>query len=86
MNEYARARGRVTLPDPGEDAVHAPVIKRVLRQLSERENEIIGRRRALVHEFMPELVPEIAEMVKLGLIDGWRNVRRVEVFSTGEVA
>ena len=82
MNDYARATGGnlQALPD-------APVIKkRPLRELSQREMELIARRRELVIEHMPELVPEIKALVDAGLIDGWRNVQRIEVFETGEVA
>jgi hypothetical protein len=71
MNEYARARGLA------------------LQENTDSEDlamEIIARRRELVHKHMPELVPEIKAMVEAGLIDGWRNVQRIEVFETGEVA
>jgi hypothetical protein len=56
-----------------------------LRPLTQFEEDIARRRRALVYTYMPELIPTIEEMVKNGLIDGWRNVCFVRVYATGEV-
>lgn len=83
MNDYARARGKAAV-DAAPPPISTP--RRPLRQLSQSEQEIIARRRALVHEHMPELVPEIKALADLGMIDGWRNIQRFEVLETGEVA
>jgi hypothetical protein len=85
MNEYARARG-LALPENTDAEDLAMPARKPLAPLSKHEQEIIARRRELVHKHMPELVPEIKAMVEAGLIDGWRNVQRIEVFETGEVA
>jgi|GEM_PF-2317130 len=88
MNDYARARGKSPYAGTDGDAESLAVPERrtALRPLNEQEQEAVARRRALVHEHMPELVPEIKALVDAGLIDGWRNVIRIEVFDTGEVA
>lgn len=85
MNDYARARGIHNLSEKTEALASEPR-RHPLQALSEREKAIIARRRVLIHEHMPELLPEIKAMVELGMIDGWRNIKSVEVFSTGEVA
>lgn len=84
-NEYARARGVDLSDNTDPEALACEPRQRPLRQLSEKEKEIIARRRALIHQHMPEMVPEIQALLGEGLISGWRNIRRVEVFSTGEV-
>ena len=88
MNEYARASGRESAPHPNPLPASGAreVPRKPLRALTECEKTISARRRALVHEHMPEVVPQIRALVEAGLIDGWRNVGRVEVFATGEVA
>jgi len=80
MNEYARATGResrIKNPVPVESNTPAP---RVLQPLSDIEQARVAEKRQLVKTHMPELVPEIKELVELGLIDGWRNVRTVKIF------
>jgi len=88
MNEYARASGRESAPHPSPlpASGERKVPRKPLRALTEREKSIIARRRELVHEHMPEVVPQIRALVEAGLIDGWRNVGRIEIFATGEVA
>jgi hypothetical protein len=86
MNEYARARGLALQENTDAEDLAMPIRAKPLAPLSAHEQEIIARRRELVHKHMPELVPEIKAMVEAGLIDGWRNVQRIEVFETGEVA
>jgi hypothetical protein len=84
--DYAKASGRES-PAPAPPAPKAPQANtRPLAKLSEHEENLIARRRELVYEFMPELLPEIKQLSELGMIDGWRNVQRIEVLSTGEVA
>jgi hypothetical protein len=87
MNDYARARGVALQENTDAEALAGNNIRkrRPLAPLSAREQEIIGRRRELVLQHMPELVPEIKALVDAGMIDGWRNVTRIEVFETGEV-
>jgi hypothetical protein len=78
MNEYARATGR-------ESRIKNPPVKniapapRVLQPLSDIDQARVAEKRQLVMTHMPELVPEIKELVALGLIDGWRNVRSVKI-------
>ena len=87
MNDYARARGVNTISENTDaDVLAQDPQRRRPPALSEQEKAVVARRRALVHEHMPELLPEIKAMVEMGLIDGWRNIKSVEVFSTGEVA
>lgn len=87
MNEYARARGVHLQENTDAEALACYGLqrRRPLAPLSAAEQEIIGRRRELVHQLMPEIVPEIKALVDAGFIDGWRNVTRIEVFETGEV-
>lgn len=47
------------------------------RQLTAVGMEAIAKRRAFVHEHLPEAVPFIQELHGFGMIDGWRNVSRV---------
>lgn len=87
MNEYARARGvRNHAENTGAEAPAAAPRCRPPPALSDHEKAAVARRRELVHKHMPELLTEIKAMVEEGLIDGWRNIKSVEVFSTGEVA
>jgi hypothetical protein len=86
MNDYARARGVHLQENTDAEALAGNNLRRrPLAPLSAREQEIVGRRRDLVLQHMPELVPEIKALVDAGMIDGWRNVTRIEVFETGEV-
>lgn len=81
-NEYARQRGRDPLP---EHAGQPPVNeKRVLPPLTTAQQARVAANRALVREYMPELVDEIKELHEMGLIDGWRDVVEVEVFPNSE--
>lgn len=56
-----------------------PAASPVYRELNEREKAKIARNRALVHQHIPEMVPLMKQMIELGLIEGWRNVVKVEV-------
>lgn len=79
MNEYALATGkdsRLLESSAIQEYVPEP---RVLRPLTEIEQERVAKNRSLVRKHMPELLPEIRELVELGLIDGWRNVTKVEI-------
>lgn len=83
MNEYARATGRADAqPNHIVDAnkMESP---RALRPLSEIEQARATENRRLVRKHMPELIPEIRDLAELGLIDGWRNVRSVEILKKG---
>mgnify|MGYP001030781518 CR=1 FL=1 len=77
MNEYARMRGKqVKNPAPQVVEIERPQP----RELTDAEAVEVAEKRRLVLQHMPELVPEIKELVQAGLIDGWRNVRSVTVF------
>lgn len=45
-----------------------------VKALSDSERERVAEIRERVYRLMPEIVPCIAELHKLGLIDGWRSV------------
>lgn len=66
-----------------EVVYEAPRPKR-LRPLTKFEENMALRRRALVYQYMPELIPTIKELIENGMIDGWRNVCFVRVHETGE--
>ncbi|SEO63374.1 hypothetical protein [Nitrosovibrio sp. Nv6] len=82
MNEYALATGR-------ESRLASSIVPienekpRVLPPLSEIEQARVAENRRLVHTHMPELIPEIRELAAFGLIDGWRNVRSIEILKKG---
>lgn len=64
----------------------AQIIKpRVLKPLTDDEQLVIRSRRDLIHKNFPELIDHLSELVAMGLIDGWRNVTKVELIATGEV-
>lgn len=77
--EYARATGAV-VPSPPAPPPQAGEGRKALPPLSEAERERVARNIELVKQYLPEAVPFIKEMHELGLIDGWRSVRVVEVF------
>lgn len=79
MNEYARATGREPRTKNPPPVKNNESARRVLQPLSDIDQARVAEKRRLVMTHMPELVPEIKELVALGLIDGWRNVRRVEI-------
>jgi hypothetical protein len=57
-----------------------------LKALSDGELAKVQRRMDLIAEHMPDLVDEIRFMVKEEMLDSWRSIIRVEIYSTGEVA
>ncbi|SFW40411.1 hypothetical protein SAMN05216414_1402 [Nitrosovibrio sp. Nv17] len=81
MNEYARMKGKIvpevasTTPDVRTDTTPA----RRPAPLSEAERLRVAENRRLVLTHMPELVAQISNLVKAGLIDGWRNVKSVQL-------
>jgi hypothetical protein len=58
---------------------------KTLRPLSDAEKDLVQRRKALIDQHMPDLVDEIRFLVKAGMLDSWRSIIRVEIYSTGEV-
>lgn len=60
-----------------------PPVKGPLRKLNPIELETIAQTKSLVHKHMPELVQIIKDLLKCGLIDGWRNVGEVVLFKDG---
>ncbi|MFZ5658751.1 MAG: hypothetical protein ACOY5C_02715 [Pseudomonadota bacterium] len=64
---------------PTRTAAPKPAASPVYLELNEREKAKIARNRALVHQHIPEMLPLMKHMVELGLIEGWRNVVKVEV-------
>jgi len=80
MNEYAKARGHRADFHPTTKEPE----KRKARALTEEEKSQIAERRAMVHSHLPELVPFIKELHERGAVDGWRCVRKVEIFTSPE--
>lgn len=76
--DYARATGAEAPAIPAQAPPERA--RKPLPPLSEREQAQIAERRALHHQYMPEFLPFVREMHELGLIDGWRSVRKIEVF------
>lgn len=79
INEYARVTGREAPPPDASPAQANP--SRPARPLTEREQARVAENRALVREHLPEAMPFIKDLHEAGLIEGWRNVETVEVFT-----
>ena len=77
MNDYARARGRAEIADEQVQTIQ----RTPPRPLSTAQIAEVSETKRLVHQYMPELVPEIKKLVELGMIDGWRDVKNVQVFA-----
>jgi len=80
MNDYARVKGGAALPSAEEKK---PVVYPKLspaQPLTDAELSRVNENRLLVHQHIPEAIPFIGDLAKLGMIHGWRNVRKVEVF------
>lgn len=58
--------------------------KRPLRELTQREKDVVAERRAQVHAMGQDAVDFVAELHKAGMIDGWRSVGDVVIFNEGE--
>lgn len=63
---------------------YPPLKIRPLRELSEREKEIVAVNRAAVYEHMPDMLPFFKDLHEAGMIDGWRGVGEVELLKEGD--
>lgn len=59
--------------------------RKALRKLSEKEEEIIRRRVALVREFAPDFLDMANQLYAMGAIDGLRSIVEFKNLKTGEV-
>lgn len=60
-----------------------PPVKRPLRELTQRENDVVAERRASVHEMGKDAVDFVIALHKAEMIDGWRSVGDVVLFNEG---
>lgn len=60
-----------------------PPVKRPLRELTQRENDVVAERRASVHEMGKDAVDFVIALHKAGMIDGWRSVGEIVFFKEG---
>jgi len=67
MSDYKRNARR-------DKPAATPKPRRPPASLTTEQQLAVAQRRALVHEHLPDAVPFISELAKLGMIDGWRNV------------
>lgn len=66
---------------PGYTVAAPPPTARTSPQpLCDAERDLVAKNRDLVIVHMPELVPLIHELHALGMIPGWRAVKRIKIF------
>lgn len=76
---------RLYQPTKEKESVQAPARKKALPPLPQEEIDKIERRKALIDQHMPELVPFFRECVRTSMLDSWRSLVKVEIYETGEV-
>ena len=54
-----------------------------LPPLTAEEKEVVEKNRALVHQYLPELLPWMNALHEAHMLPGWRGVENVVIFDKG---